>query len=249
MKKSNIRIVIVSFLMIIIGGGLFIGGILAVGGIGAAKDALAKHGVYIDHGFQIDMDRSSRPMKYSDMEPVYFRWEDVRCLELEAGAAEVKVFQDDSASDICVRTDGDYDIFIKNSVLFIKTRNKVKNHTLILELPSDMVFDSVDIEAGACTIEIESLETKKLDVELGAGEIIINHASVKECGLSVGMGSAEISLDGNKEDYNYDIECGAGNVEIGNESFGGLASEKRINNHADAVVEIECGMGNVIIGF
>ena len=249
MKKSTIGIVIVCFILIIIGGGLFLGGIFAVGGIEAARGALARHGVHLDHGFYIDINRSSRSMEYSDMEPLFFYAEDIRNLKMEVGAAEVEVLQDSSASDLCVRTDGDYDIYRKDDILFVKTRNKTENHTLVVEIPSDMVFDDIDIEAGACAMEIESLETEKLDVELGAGEIIINRLSVQKCDLNVGMGNAEIYLDGSKEDYNYEIECAIGNVDIGSESFGGLASERKINNHAEATIEIECGMGNVTIGF
>ena len=72
MKKSTIGVVIVCFILIIIGGGLFLGGIIAVGGIEAARGALGRHGVHMDHGFYIDMNRSSRSMEYSDMEPCFF---------------------------------------------------------------------------------------------------------------------------------------------------------------------------------
>ena len=249
MKKSTIGILVTSLLLILIGGGLFVGGILAVGGIEAAQNALARHGVYIENGVHIDINRSNRSIKYSDMEPMYFAAEDIKTLKLEAGAADVEVVTDDSVNDICIRTDGNYDVYMKDNALFIKMKNKVEQHSLRIELPSDMVFDSVDIEAGACAMEIESLKTKVLDAELGAGELIINQLDVQKCELSVGMGNAVICLEGRKEDYNYDIECGAGNVDIGNESFGGLASERKINNYADASIDIECGMGNVTIDF
>ena len=63
------------------------------------------------------------------------------------------------------------------------------------------------------------------------------------------MGNAELYLDGCMEDYNYEIECATGNVEIDDESFSGLAAERVINNDADAVMNIECSMGNVTVGF
>ena len=249
MKKSTITVLIVSLVLIIGGGALFVGGVLSVGGIAAAKDMLAKHGVFIGKGIQIDVNLGDRIMKYSDMDPIYFAKEDVEALELETGAAEVEVIQGNQDDDICVRTDGNYDIFVKNSTLFINAENVVGNHKLVLEIPSDMVFDRVDIEAGASVIQIDALNTKKLEADIGAGEIIIDQLSVKKLDLSVGMGNAEIFLEGSEEDYNYEIECGAGNVDIGNESFGGLASDRRINNDADATIEIECGMGNVTIEF
>ena len=254
MKKSTIGILVVSLLLVLIGAGLFTGGVFAVGGIDAAKDALAQKGVQIDHGFQIDINHGNRAAEKSKVNDfnnssMKFNAEDIRGLDLEAGAAEIEILEDSSAKDITVKTDGKYDIYVKNSILYIKSNNHNDDNTLILELPSNMVFGSVDIEAGACAVEIDRLETKELEVEVGAGKLLINQASVKECDIHVGMGSAEIYLDGSAEDYNYEIDCGAGNVQIGQESFGGLATEKYINNHAGANVEIECGMGSVIIGF
>lgn len=287
MKKSTIGIVIVSFLLIIIGGGLFIGGTLAVGGIEVAKDALAKHGVYIDHGFQIDIDRGSRPMKYSDMEPMYFNAEDVRNLKLEMGKAEVEIVENASAKQISVETDGNYDIYVENGVLHIEIAKGLDEHFMRIEIPSNAVFESVEISAGACVADIQYLETREFAAEVGAGqvnikdlqadsaefeigvgEIIVDYASVQECdinvgmgnfeyhgiienhvGIECGMGNAEVYLKASEEDYNYEIDCAAGNVSIGDESFGGLASERKINNHAEATIDIECGMGNVTIEF
>lgn len=254
MKKSTIGILIVSLLLVLIGAGLFVGGASAVGGVDAAKNELAKRGVRIDRGFQIDINQSKRAAENSKVnflgaESMSFQTTDVRGMDLEVGAAEVEILEDSSAKEITVKTDGKYDIYLKNSVLYIKSRNLNDNDTLVIELPSDTTFGNVDIEAGAGVVEIERFNTKELEVEVGAGELVINQASVKECDIHVGMGSVEIYLEGSEEDYNYEIECGAGNVQIGQESFGGLAAEKHINNHAGANVEIECGMGSVVIGF
>ena len=254
MKKSKIGIVIIAIVLITVGLGLFIGGVISVGGMTAAKDVLEKQGVYFDNGFQIDIHRGksfddNEKVKIFDRESKTFSTENVRKLDLEAGGAEIEFVQEDSAKEISVHTDGKYDIDVKKDVLYIKTKNEMENHKLVLKIPSDFQFDNIEIEAGASAVKIESLNTKLLDVEIGAGEIVINQLYVQKCELSVGMGNAQIRLAGNQEDYNYEIECGAGNVEIGDESFGGLASERSINNHANALIEIECGMGNVTIEF
>lgn len=249
MKKSTIGILILSLLLILIGGGLFVGGIFAAGGIGAAKDVLEKHGVFFEHGFHIDIDSDDWNINNFSKESMMFHAENVRSIDLEIEAAEVEIVQDSQTEEISVRAEKKCNIYLKNGVLNIETDKLKKNNKLIVEIPSDQDFDSVEISVGAGRIEVEQLKTIGLEMEVGAGEIIINDCAVKDCDISVGMGNAEIYLDDDAEDYNYEIECGAGNVQIGNESFGGLATERSINNHADASIDIECGMGNVTIGF
>ena len=41
----------------------------------------------------------------------------------------------------------------------------------------------------------------------------------------------------------------AGDVTIGNESFGGIAGEREIDNNASADINVECAMGSVEITF
>ena len=246
MKKSKIGIVIVALVMIVVGVGLFVGGVISAGGISVAKDELAKQGVHLDNGFRVEINKGNRSF---GEESQIFDALSVRKLDLETGGAEIEILQEDSEKDISVHSEGNYNIYLKNDVLYIKAKNEMGSHKLVLKIPSDFQFESVEIEAGASAVEIESLDTKVLDVEIGAGDIIIDQLEIQKCELSVGMGNAEIKLLGDKDDYNYEIECGAGNVEIGDESFGGLASERHINNHANASIEIECGMGNVTIEF
>ena len=53
-----------------------------------------------------------------------------------------------------------------------------------------------------------------------------------------------------QEDYNYDLECGVGNLDVGSDSYSGLGREKSISNTgADRKVDLECGMGNVSVNF
>lgn len=125
-----------------------------------------------------------------------------------------------------------------------------------------------DIEAAAGLVKIEKLNADKAEFEIGAGEIMINAGNVKECDVNVGMGkfayhgtvtrhgdvecgmgTAELYLDAKEEDYNYEIECEAGNVTIGQNSYEGVHVEKMINNSANAMIEIDCSVGNVTIGF
>lgn len=287
MKKIIKGFVITAVVMIVVGIGLFIGGIVSAGGVSAARSALDGYEFYFDDDgihFNYGHDHEAGT---TASEKQQYGTEDVRSLDLEIGAAQVEIVENFSAKDISVQTDGRYDIYVKNGVLHLESKKDMDDHTMRLEIPSNAVFESVEISVGACQMNIQRIETKKFDVEvgagqvviedlmaddaqfeIGAGEIIVDYANVQECVVDVGMGNfeyngkiarcgdiecgmgnAEIYLDGCMEDYNYEIECAAGNVEIDDESFSGLAAERVINNDADAVMNIECSMGNVTVGF
>ncbi len=292
MKKSTGKIVIVALILITVGIGLFIGGIFAVGGMAAAKEGLAEHGVFIDRGFHIDINRSrpraaSKAIRISDEEKSMFQLEEVDSLEIEVGAAQVELLQNDSSDQITVWADCENDTYVKNGVLHIENQVDLEECTIIIAIPSNAVFGEIDISGSACEMNIERLETKYIELEvdagqitvadlnaedaqfeIGAGEIFVDYANIEQMDVNIGMGNfvyegeitrrgsvdcgmgnAELHLKGDKEDYNYEIDCAAGNVDIGNQSYGGLAAEKTINNHADATIEIDCGMGNVTIEF
>ena len=59
-----------------------------------------------------------------------------------------------------------------------------------------------------------------------------------------------MNVTGTQDEYNYDLQCGIGNLDIGSDSYSGLGREKHISNaSADRKLELECGMGNVSVSF
>lgn len=127
---------------------------------------------------------------------------------------------------------------------------------------------NLDVEIGAGAAEIGEVLADEAEFEIGAGQIVVLAGNVRDCSVSVdlgdfqydgtitvegdiecGMGNADIRLEGKEEDYNYEIECSAGSVNIGDRSYSGVGFEQFVNNHAAATMEIECSMGNVTIGF
>ena len=69
--------------------------------------------------------------------------------------------------------------------------------------------------------------------------------------ISCGMGQIQLELNGKAhyEDYNYDISCAAGNVEIGHMNFAGVGVKRTIDNNSGKHVDVDCGMGEVEISF
>lgn len=289
MKKLVKWFMIAAVLMVVIGMGLFIGGIMSVGGVAAAQAALGGYQFYIDEdGLNIGLENGKYDFTHHGAgTETTFDTKEVRSLDMEIGAAQVEIVANDSAKEISIDTDGRYDIYVKDCVLHVEAKRNLDDHRMRLEIPANAVFESVEISAGACELNIQYIETKEFDVEVGAGQVkiedltadeaefeigageaIVDYGNVQKCNVNVGMGNfeyngviskhgdikcgmgnAELYLKGSEEDYNYEIDCAAGNVTIGDESFGGLGANQIINHHADADMDIECSMGNVTVGF
>ncbi len=71
-----------------------------------------------------------------------------------------------------------------------------------------------------------------------------------EIDMKLGAGRITAELVGDESDYNYDVECGIGEIEIGGNSYGGLGRDTHIENPgAERELDIECGVGQIIIEF
>lgn len=107
-----------------------------------------------------------------------------------------------------------------------------------------------DIEAGAGELEVADMEVSGyMDLEIGMGNAQLNGKITGGMDADCGMGNLTMSLDGSETEHNYEIECAMGSVNIGNNSYSGLASEKYINNNSDSVFAIDCAMGSIDIDF
>lgn len=126
-------------------------------------------------------------------------------------------------------------------------------------------FDAV---IGAGELGINKAEIIDFSVEIGAGNLVAGDMHVRGADLEVdlgncsyegiieqeldaecNMGSMDFLLKGKEKDYNYEIECSAGNVEINGWEFTALGTEKYVNNGAAATFELTCSMGNITLDF
>lgn len=169
----------------------------------------------------------------------------------------------DSSGNVKVKTEGD--------TLKIKGDRKARNRSVKVFYPENAQFRSVeiDVDAGSASIG-NDLETDEISVSIGAGEFVNSgEITAREADFSVGVGSVDvqsleakkidgecgmgdlsIKVKGKEEDYNYKLECGVGEISIGDDSYSGIASDKTLKNpDAAGKVELECGMGTVRVSF
>lgn len=131
-----------------------------------------------------------------------------------------------------------------------------------------LTANDLEVEAGAGDVRVSFANVKKFSANIGAGRVEASEMSAQEVDLEVGMGECiyqgtitreldaecdlgnmEITVNGSEEDYNYEIECAAGNIDLGERSITGLSAERNINNGAQGTFELSCNMGNITVNF
>ena len=194
-------------------------------------------------------------------------------LDIELKYDELILEEGDS---FCVRVydDNGKNVTVKESSDTLKVRSTKKlskTRKVCISYPEDVKLQELEIEMGAGTVYLNrDIETEKLSVEMGAGEFESkNPVTAREADLEIGTGSMtfadlsarktdgecglgelDLTLTGTQEDYNYDLECGVGNLDVGSDSYSGLGREKSISNKgADRKLNLECGMGNISVDF
>ena len=197
-------------------------------------------------------------------------------IELAAGRVE---FVEGEGSDIHIDTDNlskrlGFKCYMDGSELKLTSKKRfsgvenIGRGTITVRIPKDMIFEEVSLSMGAGNLSVGQIYTEDLSVEIGAGEVNIDNFQADEakfeCGagnitaqgdvkssadIQCGVGSIVYTASGHEEEYNYEIECGSGEVLCGDSSYSGLGKNRHIDNNADKDISIEGGVGSVIIDF
>lgn len=78
---------------------------------------------------------------------------------------------------------------------------------VVIYIPKELVFETVDIDTGAGTVDIETLRTDNLILNLGAGETTIKNIISNKTKIDTGAGKLRIK-SGNINDLDFDMGVG-----------------------------------------
>jgi hypothetical protein len=135
---------------------------------------------------------------------------------------------------------------------------------LTVVLPRDFMAEDMYISMGAGNMQANNLRAKKLQLEVGlgncqidnlsaedanlnvgVGSLEIGHFSAKQAKLEVGLGSMDISLTQPLTQYRYHVQVGLGSVQLGNQSYNGVADVNSGADDAPYSLDISCGLGSI----
>ncbi|MBQ6812318.1 MAG: DUF4097 family beta strand repeat protein [Agathobacter sp.] len=236
-----------------------------------AKEDTGKEdtGVVLDESITVQMNGDER---------IYTTSESFGNMNIDFGAGLLDIHYDDVEEvEIHEKNIDGFEVDVKDNTLIVKNTLEVtlgdiddmNNRSLVIVIPRDMALGEVDLDIGAAQADIDGISAKEVNITIGAGQANVSNISADNMEMEVGAGEATVSnldatnLDveaglgqvtvemcGAQTDYNYNVECGMGNVVVGDHSYGGVGAEHHGNNHhADKLIDIECGMGEVVVKF
>lgn len=109
--------------------------------------------------------------------------------------------------------------------------------------------ESCKAEVGAGEIDLAEMEAQNLVLDAGVGEITTGQITAQDIRINCGVGSIETVAAGTEQDYSYEIKCSVGDVEIGDNSYAGLGSKRKIDNPGNQTMQVDCGVGEVEVSF
>lgn len=187
-------------------------------------------------------------------------FKDIRSIELELDICDVDILYYDG-DDISLTADmkNSRELLYEESgrTLKIWDESKLKNipisqnkeSLLTLKVPRDLVFKEIEMSIDMGEANIQGIKADSVELSCDMGKINMDGSIMKEGSFECSMGSIKVSLEGKKDDFNYDIDCGMGSVSVDGKKNSGLSVSKEIDNGASKDLELDCGMGNIDIEF
>ena len=175
-----------------------------------------------------------------------------------------------------VANDAKNDVVVKETsgkITITDTRsgNVKKKKQIKVIVPSGKDFDTISLGVDMGTIDLEcDLKVQELSVEVGAGEfsgygnitaaycdlqvgagtIDIDQLDIQKLNADCGAGEIDMVVTGKEKDYNYDLSCGMGEINLEDSEYSGIGIEKNISNEgARKDMVLECGMGEIDVEF
>ena len=176
-------------------------------------------------------------------------------LDVELGAGKLEIYYDDVEKvQVEQEETPGFQCYVEGGTLHVEggQRLGVNNNRarIVIRIPRNYSFAEFDLEVGAGEATVDGVIANEASIDVGAGEAKITNLDAKEIDAGADVGELYIQLVGKQEDYSYNLECDIGAVQIGEESYTGLGTEKKIKNpDAKRFLEADCNIGEVQIDF
>ena len=181
--------------------------------------------------------------------------EAIGSLDVELSAGKLEIYYDEVEKIQVDQVETpNFQCYVKNGTLHVEggqrlgTNNNVAS--IVIRIPRNYSFEEFELEVGAGEATVDSVIADEASISVGAGKASITNLDAKDIDAEAGAGELYIEMVGKKEDYSYNLECDVGTIRIGDESYTGLGTEKKIKNpNAKLFLEADCDVGKVQIDF
>ena len=158
----------------------------------------------------------------------------------------------------------------EGETLVLESIGRVQDREITVSYPKKTEFEDASVEVAAGTVNLDDFYAKKLkvsvaageflndgavtaekaDISVGTGNVDLDNLNVQNLEADCGIGNIDLDINGKESDYDYEISCSAGEIDIGDSSYSGIGHEKKISNPgASGKMDLDCGVGNITVDF
>lgn len=107
------------------------------------------------------------------------------------------------------------------------------------------VTEKINCEVGVGELIVKKLQANEADFECGAGSMRITGEVLGDLYADCGMGEIQLDLNGDEEDYNYDVSCGVGDIKLNGHHYSFSADDTIRNEDAIGTYKLNCSVGSL----
>ena len=259
MRKFSKVLLVIAATAGVVGIGLTIGGAsmgATIAGLNLSKD-----------GFGSAVRQTVKYVSFGDEDDWNQDWDEIDESDSKEAAGtngEIYLFDGVSKLDLSIRTGELYLKEYNGNEIKVevsgKDREKVRvgqeGDTLVLESIGRVLDDDfyakklkVSVAAGEF-LNDGAVTAEKADISVGTGNVDLDNLNVQKLEADCGIGNIDLDINGKELDYDYEISCSAGEIDIGDSSYSGIGHEKKISNPgASGKMDLDCGVGNITVDF
>lgn len=109
----------------------------------------------------------------------------------------------------------------------------------------DSSFSKTSIDGGAGEIVVSSSTLNNLSLDAGVGRVKMEASILGKSDIECGVGEIDITLLGQEEDYQLNLEKGLGSLEVNGKGY----SSESTYGSGDNLIHIEGGVGSISVSF
>ncbi len=103
---------------------------------------------------------------------------------------------------------------------------------------------------GTGSMILEDIKVKNASFDCGVGNLEAQGEITGDSSVKCGVGNIHLKLDGNVDEYSYDIDRGISNVEIiDGKSYKNISKKHISNSDSSNYINFNCGIGNISVVF
>ena len=210
------------------------------------------------------------PNGSQDSSPDSNMFNGINRLEVDVQNADITIFSVEDAEEIRYSTNRNKEIArVEGTTLKLEEEISIKEHLeLEIYIPvgslreieieatngaitaDRIIADNVSIDIDSASVNIQQLVVEgEAELQINAGEMVIGYYEGSHLDVECAVGAMMVVCDGNKQDYNYKLECGLGEILLGEETYSGLGQEMKVQNGGTKLIEAECAMGQIQLEF